>query len=81
MSTIAQSKHRKDADLRRGSSTGHDEACPIQHPGPQIGPRSLSIALAAHNQSEQISSSRALDHHVRLCPIPSTAQNANLKSP
>ncbi len=81
MSTIAQSKHSKDADLRCRSSTGHDEACPIQHPGPQIGPRSLSFALAAHHQSEHITRTCALDHRARSNPIPSTAHRANLKSP
>jgi len=81
MSTIAQSKHSKDADLRCRSSTGHDEACPIQHPGPQIGLRSLSFALAAHHQSEHITGTCTLDHRARSRPTPSTARRAHLKSP
>jgi hypothetical protein len=81
MSTIAQSKRSKDADLRRGSSTGHDEARPIQHPGPQTNPRSSSFTLAAHHQSEHITRTCALDHRDRSLLIPSTAQRANLKSP
>jgi len=81
MSTIAQSQRKKDADLRRWSSTGHNDARPNEEPGPQIDPRSSAFALAAHNQSEQLSRTHAVDHRARSRPIPSTAQRATLKSP
>ena len=81
MSTIAQSKHSEGADLRCRSSTGDDEACPIRQPGPQIGPQSLSFALAAHHQSKHITRTCALDHRARSRTNPSTAHRANLKSP
>ena len=75
MSTIAQSKHSEDADLRCRSSTGDDEACTIRHPGPQIGPPSLSFALAAHHQSKHITRTCALDHRAGSRPILSMANS------
>jgi hypothetical protein len=84
MSAIAQPQHRKDIDLRRWSSTSHDDARPNEEPGPQIMPQSSSSDLVVNHQTEQLeqlSPSNAIIHCARSHHAQSDTPPAAVKSP
>ena len=81
MSAIAQAQRNKDADLRRRSPTGHDDARPNMPPAHQIHHPSPWSVPIEDCPSKPLSQLNAIYHRAQSHQAPSNTPAVPLKSP